>query len=88
MRTPLIDCDKCEGAGKIEMAPELVATLAVLKSSPGRTAAEVLQTLGHHVSTNAINNRLEDLRRMGFADRERHGKFWRYTRKAAQQIVR
>ncbi len=88
MRTPLIDCDKCEGKGKVEMSPEMVATLAALKFSPGRTAAELLQILEHHVSVNAINNRLEDLRRMGFAERERHGKFWKYYRKAAQQIIR
>lgn len=32
------------------------------------------------ISVNAINNRLEKLRVMGFVSRTREGKFWRYSK--------
>lgn len=66
---------------QLQLSEILTDTLHALGRK--RATAGELQIPG--VSRNAINNRLESLRRLGFVQRERRGKFWVYSRVPAQQ---
>lgn len=70
---PTIPCPKCGGAGRVYLSAELWATLVVLQRHRKATAARVHQDLGVMVSVPAVNNRLEDLRKLGLVRRRRNG---------------
>lgn len=42
--------------------------------------ADIHAVIPGKVSINAVNNRLEYLRKLGMLKRERFGKFWKYSR--------
>lgn len=63
----------------------LAETLGCLRRSQRGATAEELHVLlinkhGGAFGVTAVSNRLEELRELGFVDRKRHGKFWRYQR--------
>ena len=73
-----IKCPRCEGAGEIELSEDLMKTLKALnKPATADKISEVLGWCGH---TTAINNRLEDLRALGFVSRTRIGRCWLYSK--------
>lgn len=81
MKTPTIECPECKGTGSTKLPELLTATLSAL-GKKAYTAHE-LNDWFPTVTPNAINNRLESLRRLGFVQRERRGKFWLYSRVTA-----
>lgn len=66
------------------MIPELGETLRLFNSKSRYTAHDVRQIfidagkLTENVTPNAMNNRMEQLRRSGLLDRVRDGRHWRY----------
>lgn len=76
---PKIQCPTCHGSRVIELKGELRAAFDVLASSrKGFTSSETHKSLGLAIGKSAVNNRLEDLRRLGLAERTREGRNWRY----------
>ncbi len=85
IRIPKIKCRECGGKGKVEMPEELWIVLFSLDGHP-MTAAEVLEGLnnmGEYISVNAVNNRLERLRKFGFLVRKKRGRSWVYQEKGS-----
>lgn len=78
-KTPLVKCPECAGIGEVPLKPELLETLLALPRA-GMHAAEVAAVLKSNNTTNAMNNRLEDLRALGLVKRTRRAKFWIYKR--------
>lgn len=78
MKTPTIKCPECAGSGTVKL-PELLAETLASLGKRKFTAAEISGDFPT-ITVNAINNRLESLRRLGFVQRERRGKFWLYSR--------
>jgi hypothetical protein len=77
---PLIQCRACAGTGMVELSQELFDVYAMLKLLGEATAAVIHFRLRASRSTTgrvghtAINNRLEDLRALGFAKRWKEGR--------------
>jgi translation initiation factor 2 beta subunit (eIF-2beta)/eIF-5 len=78
IKTTVIKCSRCCGQGKIPMPMHLVETLLVVKENNGGVAETIRFLLNKNFTTNAVNNRLEKLRALGFVTRRRQGKFYRY----------
>lgn len=72
-----IPCHKCEGTGVLPLPDPLDETLSEIK---GPTTTEKLFRKFPGVTRNAQNNRLEELRALGFLKRERQGKEFIYTK--------
>lgn len=75
MKPPLIECDTCHGTGRAPLSELLTETLWLL----GHTKCTAADLTPKHLTVNAINNRLESLRALGFVQRQRRGKFWVYS---------
>lgn len=75
MKPPLIQCETCHGTGREPLSELLTETLGML----GRRQATAVDLMIDGMTKNAINNRLEHLRRLGFVQRQRRGKFWVYS---------
>lgn len=79
MKPPLIPCGRCDGTGKVQLPPELFATLMLMVERRGLTAPQLAETMPHCASKSAANQRLETLRSLGLARRDRFdGKTWVY----------
>lgn len=76
MNPPLVTCHTCHGSGQEKLQEGLLETLQSL----GKSEAAACEIVAEGVSVNAVNNRLERLRAMGFVKRRRAGKFWLYSR--------
>lgn len=74
-----VQCEQCEGTGKVPLESSLLATLALI-SKRGATAADLSARSHDQITINGFNNRLEKLRHWNLVRRERHGKFYRYFR--------
>lgn len=76
-----VTCRTCCGTGRVEMVPSLRRTLDFLRRGPA-TALELhrmeLDAYGSAPSQQAFNNRLEELRELGFVGRARNHRGWRY----------
>lgn len=84
VKLPVIKCNKCGGCGRVPLSPELKETLKALRADKDWTVAEVFSVLnfpGRKFSITAINNRLEDLRKLGLATRKRNGRGFLYSAK-------
>lgn len=68
MKRPNIKCPKCEGKSEIDMGLELFTTLQCVKNLGKANPIEVGEML--ELPPNAVANRLETLRSLGFVDRE------------------
>lgn len=79
-RRPNIECPKCGGCGIVPMGDEAFAVLKTLSNLRGVTATQVSNRIGWKFHPTAINNRLEELRRLNFARREKRGRSWVYFR--------
>lgn len=77
---PLIHCRACDGTGMVELSQELFDVYALLKLWGAATAAKLHMRLRTNrcatgrVGHTAVNNRLEDLRRLGFVKRWKDGR--------------
>lgn len=65
-------CPKCKGTGEIPLSDVLQATLGAVSIHGPITAPELYQYDDWNgVGISALNNRLEDLRKLGILDRKR-----------------
>lgn len=72
-------CPRCEGAGEIPLSDALEDTLASLKEYGPMTAPNLRPLAkGSTLTNTAVNNRLEDLRNLGFVERKRSRRGWTY----------
>lgn len=78
-KTLMAPCQKCCGTGRVPLSEELSITLACVKAGRRVTVEGVAGKLKWKGTPNAIHNRLEDLRAMGFVTRERQSKFFYYS---------
>lgn len=78
MKQPTVTCPKCNGSGKVDLDGVLAATLEIVRLSKGADVFQVHSAVPDKVSVTAINNRLEDLRRLGLVFRNRVGRRWIY----------
>jgi hypothetical protein len=81
MKQTLIKCGKCDGNGKVALDPALAETLTALISNPESTAPQLREMMFSgkpYPSVNAVNNRLEKLRKLGMIDRRKLGIAWEY----------
>lgn len=67
MKRETITCHVCNGTGKEHLNPELSATLAILRRSKKPITAGEIPATG--VGVTAINNRLNELQKLGLAER-------------------
>lgn len=75
-----IQCQKCHGTGRVEISNELRSVLELVKKNAPVSVFRVYNLLGNpYIGVTAINQRLEDLRKLGFVERERQGKAFFYT---------
>lgn len=72
----VMTCPKC-GEGSVPLPESLQETLNEVRRTPGFTAQEMLDRFPG-IGVTAINNRLEDLRRIGLVRRQRDSHSWRY----------
>lgn len=79
---PIIQCRKCHGTGKVALPLALLETLRAVPRD-GITSYELNISHFPALTPNAQNNRLEELRELGFVTRIREGRFWRYVRAKA-----
>lgn len=70
-------CGRCLGLGKVPIPDGLIDALTELRGGP-RTVADVWARISPTTARTAVNNRLEDLRRLGLVTRRRVGKVWVY----------
>lgn len=68
----------CEGAGTVELKPELQRTLGLFRNGRKMKAADAHDELSERVTVSAISNRLRDMWDFGLLGRERRGKAWFY----------
>jgi hypothetical protein len=74
-----ICCSRCSGTGIVRLPTELQASLDLLRKYGELTALLLWKSMTFGGVT-AANNRLETLRQLGFAKRERvNGKVWKYS---------
>jgi DNA-binding transcriptional ArsR family regulator len=80
MKRPVIDCGKCGGKGKTPLDDTRWKTLQLLARLKRASAPELYEQSGEkdHIGPSALNQRLEDLRKLGLVDREREGSSWTY----------
>ncbi len=81
MKQPMIECQRCEGTGKVPLSPELFQTLEAVKRLGSVTAPELWLSSDRKTGVTAFNQRLNDLCRLGFIERVRVGKNVEYTMK-------
>jgi len=67
MKRPLIKCHTCNGAGVEPLSADLTSALAILRRSKKPVTAGEIPAVG--VGATAINNRLNELQRLGLAER-------------------
>ena len=81
---PIIKCPRCDGSGRVVLNGLLATTLALVSfQSEGVTVNEAWRRNltawpSSNIKITAINNRLEELRRLGLVDRKKEGRAWRY----------
>lgn len=75
---PKVPCWHCNGSGRVLLSDELLETLEALKTRKTASARDLFLTLKLNCHPTAMNNRLEDLRGLGFLTRKRDGKRWLY----------
>jgi hypothetical protein len=76
---PKICCPKCNGSGHVDLYPDLLETLKLVRTLKLPTASAIKPRLtNQQMSVTAVNNRLEDLRKLGLVDRTRQGRQWVY----------
>lgn len=80
MKPLLTNCPTCQGTGKVELEGALRETLARFTSKSLRLSANDLHEPSSGITKNAMNNRVEKLRRMGLLSRTRAGRVWIYSR--------
>ena len=79
MKSPLAKCPKCNGTGQFPIGSGLLDTLNILKAKGPRTATHVHAILDDRfITVTAINQRLEDLRKLGLVLRTRKGRQFVY----------
>lgn len=61
------------------MTDELFETLIAVSDNKSITASQAQSLLRPDLSIGAMNNRLEDLRELGYLQRTRNGKEWHYS---------
>lgn len=71
-------CPKCQGSGEVILQDGLLETLAKFGPRSRHTAADLHDP--NESTPNAINNRLEKLRKIGLLQRKRKGRRWVYGR--------
>lgn len=79
MPNPKITCRHCEGSGEVELPRHLMETLKILKRHKTMTAEAFFASLPPGYTRSAANRRLEELRSLGFARRERQGRNFIYS---------
>lgn len=79
LKPPSVKCPSCNGSGHAELSPKLGKAYVALRKIRGGFAKDVLKHLGARVTVGAISNRLEDLRKLKLAKRQRIGKAFKYT---------
>lgn len=79
-----VTCFKCKGTGKIKMSMKLSETMKRFTHASTRLTSLDLAE-GEESTVTAFNNRLEELRALGFLDRQRNGRLWEYFRKPANR---
>lgn len=68
---PDIQCSCCAGAGTVKLPQPLYRVIVAVREGH-QTASEIYEALGEStVKVTSINNRLEDLRAMGFLTRKK-----------------
>lgn len=78
---PTMKCPNCAGTGRSSLPEALQETFdAIPKRGRQFRASDIQALVPGAVTVNAINNRLEALRDLGFLQRERWGKYWLYNR--------
>jgi DNA-binding HxlR family transcriptional regulator len=87
-----VTCPMCGGVGDVPFA-KVHARLARLcermYSQPPLSAQDLHAAAPGDVSVTAYNNRLEDLRALGFVERRKQGRRWVYSLTAAgEQVAR
>lgn len=65
-------CGACDGTGRVPLPPSLLEMLILLKNRRQLTATDLRRLTKADVGVTAINNRLEELRRLGLVERERY----------------
>lgn len=81
---PIIKCPRCDGSGRVVLNGLLATTLALVSfQSEGVTVSEAWQRNltawpSSKIKITAMNNRLEELRKLGLVDRVRDERAWRY----------
>ena len=75
---PLVTCHHCKGAGKLPLSDDMLLTLDAVKYLQEADVIEVKTAVLWEGHTTAINNRLEDLRKLGLLTRKRDGRRWLY----------
>lgn len=79
-------CRRCGGCGRVDLPEELQATLDVVRAGP--ITARMLSKAMRGRSSTAANNRLEDLRALGFVTRAQYdGKAWLYTASDSRSLT-
>lgn len=74
-----IKCAACNGTGKQRLPEALERTIRLFKPKKRITASEAHELLAEHqITVAAVNNRLEDLRKLGLLNRKRDGKSYLY----------
>ena len=80
MKSPLAECPKCKGSGKIPIGSGLLDTLNILKAKGPKSAPDIHMILDDDfITITAINQRLEDLRKLGLVCRVRQGRAFIYS---------
>lgn len=67
MKRPLIKCHTCAGVGVEPLSAELTNILSILRRAKKPVTAGEIPAVG--VGATAINNRLNELQRLGLAER-------------------
>lgn len=80
MTRPRIICPTCHSSGTILLGDAHFETLQKFKHQKQWTAPGLHKVATDGVTVGAINNRMEDLRKLGFLGRTRSGKVWIYFR--------
>lgn len=73
-----IVCPHCKGVGKVNLPRRLRETLNYVEAGYS-TATEIQTEFLRDIGITAVNNRLEDLRKLGIIKRHKQGKQWIYT---------
>lgn len=74
-----IKCPKCRGTGRADLTYELQNTLDVVRMLKTATSEKIAERLKWPGSPTAINNRLDNLLKLGLVTRVRTGKWFAYS---------